>query len=155
MTSDENSQLGITGKLFCRTGVFLAGNREFQAGNREFFPPRIPPRVAPLVQSLRKCGLIRLLIHLHARHAACRLPEPARHTSPVWMIPPRFRAKNFSTCTRSPTTAPVGPRGTPRINRGRGGWLVLTPRGTLTSHSLPAFLAHTELGQSRRFNRAE
>src|SRR5258708_28705636 len=27
-------------------------------------------------------GLIRLLIHVHARRAACRLPEPARHTSP-------------------------------------------------------------------------
>src|SRR6266851_2799340 len=37
----------------------------------------------PLVQSLRKYyGLIRLLIHVHARRAACRLPEPARHTSP-------------------------------------------------------------------------
>src|SRR5260221_10766026 len=34
----------------------------------------------PLVQSLRKYyGLIRLLIHVRA---ACRLPEPARHTSP-------------------------------------------------------------------------
>src|ERR1700682_1528630 len=26
--------------------------------------------------------VIRLLIHVHARRAACRLPEPARHTSP-------------------------------------------------------------------------
>jgi len=35
------------------------------------------------VRSLRKYyGLIRLLIHVHARRAACRLPEPARHTSP-------------------------------------------------------------------------
>src|SRR5258705_4199269 len=48
------------------------------------FPPRLPPGVVPpLVQSLRKYyGLIRLLIHVHARRAACRLPEPARHTSP-------------------------------------------------------------------------
>src|SRR5215469_12959351 len=37
----------------------------------------------PLVQSLRKYyGLIRLLIHVHARRTACRLPEPARQTSP-------------------------------------------------------------------------
>jgi hypothetical protein len=35
----------------------------------------------PLVQSLRKYyGLIRLLIHVHARRTAYRLPEPARHT---------------------------------------------------------------------------
>src|SRR5215831_14116192 len=27
-------------------------------------------------------GLIRLLIHVHARRVACRLPEPARYTSP-------------------------------------------------------------------------
>src|SRR5258707_4084829 len=48
------------------------------------FPPRLPPGVASLfVQSLRKYyGLIRLLIQVHARRAACRLPEPARHTSP-------------------------------------------------------------------------
>src|SRR6266849_5151304 len=47
------------------------------------FPPRLPRELPPLVQSLRKYyGLIRLLIHVHARRAACRLPEPARHTSP-------------------------------------------------------------------------
>src|ERR1700736_2237019 len=39
--------------------------------------------LAPLFQSLRKYyGLIRLLIHVHARRTACRLPEPARHTRP-------------------------------------------------------------------------
>jgi len=35
-------------------------------------------------------------------------------------------------------TLHVGPHGTPRITRGRGGWLVLTPWGTFTSYSLPA-----------------
>src|SRR5215472_13376588 len=47
------------------------------------FPPRLPPELPPLFSPLRKYyGLIRLLIHVHARRAACRLPEPARHTSP-------------------------------------------------------------------------
>ena len=50
-----------------------------------------------------KYGLIRLLIHVHARRAACRLPEPTRHTSPGMDETPRFRVKNVSTCTRSPT----------------------------------------------------
>src|SRR6266851_3785731 len=92
----------------------------------------------------------------------------------AWMRPPRFRAKNFSTCTRSPTargsshashspwddvafsstegdrhlgirpvsqlnTRPVvspvnasrRPSRTPRITRGRSGWLDL-PRGGLS-----------------------
>jgi hypothetical protein len=43
-------------------------------------------------------------------------------------------------------TLHIGPCGTPRITRGRGGWLVLTPWGTFTSYSLPAFLAHSVLG---------
>ena len=43
-----------------------------------------------------------------------------------------------------------GPRGTPHITRGRGGWLVLTPWGTFTSYSLPAFLAHSVLGQNAK-----
>jgi hypothetical protein len=30
--------------------------------------------------------------------------------------------------------------------------LVLTPWGTFTSYSLPAFLAHSELGQKHRFD---
>src|ERR1700681_1366469 len=46
-------------------------------------------------------------------------------------------------------TLDVGPRGTPRITRGRGGWLVLTPWGTLTSYSLPAFLAHSGLAKTK------
>jgi len=47
------------------------------------FPPRPPPGVASPSSVARKYyGLIRLLIHVHARRAACRLPEPARHTSP-------------------------------------------------------------------------
>ncbi len=59
----------------------------------------------PMIHALPSAhyGLIRLLIHVHARRAACRLPEPARHIVRAWMRPPRFRAKNFSTCTRSPT----------------------------------------------------
>src|SRR5262245_4439121 len=111
----------------------------------------------------------------------------------AWMRPPRFRAKNVSTCTRSPTArgsshashspwddvafssterdrhlgirpvsqlhtwpmvSPVNAsrrRGTPRITRGRGGWLVLTPRGTFTSYSLPAFLAHSVEGSNASF----
>jgi hypothetical protein len=63
------------------------------------FPPR-PPFVRPFP---RYCSLIRLLIHVHARRAACGLPEPARHSVRAWTRPPRFRAKNVSTCTRSPT----------------------------------------------------
>jgi len=46
-------------------------------------------------------------------------------------------------------TLHVGPRGTPRITRGRGGWLGLTPWKTCTSYPLPAFLAHSALGQER------
>src|ERR1700680_3016192 len=34
------------------------------------------------------------------------------------------------------------------ITRGRGGWLGLTPWKTRTSYPLPAFLAHSEVGQS-------
>jgi hypothetical protein len=48
-----------------------------------------------------------------------------------------------------PVNASRRPRGTPRIIRGRDGWLVLTPWGTFTSYSLPAFLAHSALGPSR------
>src|SRR5262245_19102455 len=56
------------------------------------------------VQSLpRQYGLIRLLIHVHARRAADGLPEPARHTAPRMDETSRFLAKNVSTCTRSPT----------------------------------------------------
>jgi hypothetical protein len=33
------------------------------------------------------------------------------------------------------------------ITRGRGGWLGLTPWKTFTSYPLPAFLAHSALGQ--------
>src|SRR5207344_3358855 len=40
-------------------------------------------KLPPFVRSLpRYYGLIRLLIHVHARRAACSLPEPARLTSP-------------------------------------------------------------------------
>src|SRR5215475_4044063 len=35
----------------------------------------------------------------------------------------------------------------PCITRGRGGWLGLTPWKTLTSYPLPAYLAHTAMGQ--------
>src|SRR5213079_2224450 len=35
------------------------------------------------------------------------------------------------------------------ITRGRGGWLSLTPWKTCTSYPLPAFLAHSLLGQLR------
>src|SRR5437868_3618804 len=45
------------------------------------FPPRLPPEVASPC-SVASQVLIRLLIHVHARRAACRLPEPARHTRP-------------------------------------------------------------------------
>src|SRR6476660_6800247 len=44
------------------------------------FPPRLPPRVASL------CSVVSQVLWphptSHARRAACRLPEPARHTSP-------------------------------------------------------------------------
>src|SRR5260370_32073285 len=50
------------------------------AGSMCSSPPAFRRELPPLVQSLRKYyGLIRLLIHVRA---ACRLPEPARHTSP-------------------------------------------------------------------------
>jgi hypothetical protein len=38
----------------------------------------------------------------------------------------------------------------PRITRGRGGWLGLTPWTTCTSYPLPALLAHSVWGQKRR-----
>src|SRR5450631_3454517 len=64
------------------------------------FPPRPPPEVAFL------CSVASSVLRPHPTShprtcSACGfcLPEPARHTSG----PPRFRAKNFSTCTRSPT----------------------------------------------------
>jgi len=44
---------------------------------------------------------------------------------------------------RSPlSTLHVSPRDGTRMTRGRGGWRVLTPRGTFTHYSLPAFLAY-------------
>jgi hypothetical protein len=52
------------------------------------FPPRLPPRVASpcLVASQvlwpHPTSHPRTCSHVHARRAACRLPEPARHTSP-------------------------------------------------------------------------
>ena len=46
-----------------------------------------------------------------------------------------------------------GTRGTPRVTRGRVGWLVLSPWGTFTSYSLPAFLAHSALGHLRPSHR--
>src|SRR5438477_10212450 len=39
------------------------------------------------------------------------------------------------------------------ITRGRGGWLSLTPWKTCTSYPLPAFLAHSQMGQFDRFSR--
>src|SRR6266567_9222578 len=44
------------------------------------FPPRLPPRVASPCSVASQ--LIRLLIHVHAQRAACRLPEPVRRTTP-------------------------------------------------------------------------
>src|SRR6202049_554178 len=47
------------------------------------FPPRLPPGVAsPCSVASQVLWPPPLLIHVHARRAACRLPEPARHTSP-------------------------------------------------------------------------
>src|SRR5712691_9836059 len=106
--------------------------------------------------------------------------------------PPRFRAKNFSTCTRSPTArgsshashSPwddvafsstegdrhLGIRPVSQLNTwpvvspvnasrrpsrdaahhsGSGRLAKPSPWGTSTSYSLPAFLAHSESGQSR------
>jgi hypothetical protein len=106
--------------------------------------------------------------------------------------PPRFRAKNFSTCTRSPTargsphpsqyamgdvafsfserdrhlgirpvsqlntwpvTSPVNASRRPSrdaAHHSGSGWLAKpSPWGTFTSYSLPAFLAHSALGQQR------
>ena len=111
----------------------------------------------------------------------------------AWMRPPRFRAKNFSTCTRSPTArgsshashSPwddvafssterdrhLGIRPVSQLNTwpvvspvnasrrpsrdaahhsGSGRLARPSPWGTLTSYSLPAFLAHSELGQTRK-----
>src|SRR6266853_3072170 len=67
------------------------------------FPPRPPPEVAFLCSvAPRYYGLIRLLIRVHARRAAIAFPSrPGQVRARV--RPPRFRTKNFSTCTRSPT----------------------------------------------------
>ena len=137
-------------------------------------------------------GLIRLLIHVHARRAACRLPEPARHTSPGMDETSQVPTKNVSTCTRSPTArgsshashSPwddvafssterdrhLGIRPVSQLNTwpvvspvnasrrpsrdaahhsGSGRLARPSPWGTFTSYSLPAFLAHSEMGQSR------
>src|SRR5207244_9615985 len=143
---------------------------------------------------LRYYDPVRILIRVHVHRSAVAFMNRPGLPVRTRMRLPRFRAKNFSTCTRSPTargsshashspwddvafsstegdrhlgirpvsqlntwpwsplsTLHVGPRGTPRITRGRGGWLVLTPWGTFTSYSLPAFLAHSELGQLRTY----
>ena len=117
------------------------------------------------------------------------------HECRAWMRPPRFRAKNFSTCTRSPTArgsshashSPwddvafssterdrhLGIRPVSQLNTwpvvspvnasrrpsrdaahhsGSGRLARPSPWGTLTSYSLPAFLAHSVQGHLRRFD---
>ena len=68
------------------------------------FPPRPPPEVAFL------CSIASSVLRPHPTShprtcSACGycLPEPARHKCRARVRPPRFRAKNFPTCTRSPT----------------------------------------------------
>jgi hypothetical protein len=68
------------------------------------FPPDLRRRLPSFVRSLhRYYGPIRLLIHVHARRAACGLPEPARTGVRARMRSPRFRTKDVSTCMGSPT----------------------------------------------------
>src|SRR3984893_18150395 len=110
----------------------------------------------------------------------------------AWMRPPRFRAKNFSTCTRSPTArgsshashspwddvafsstegdrhlgirpvsqldtwpvvSPVNASRRPSRDAahhsGSGRLARPSPWWTFTSYSLPAFLAHSQLGHQR------
>src|SRR4051795_3801365 len=68
------------------------------------FPPRPPPEVAFLC--LVASSLLRPHPTSHPRTcSACGygLPEPAGHTAPGMDATSQVRAKNFSTCTRSPT----------------------------------------------------
>jgi len=54
-----------------------------------------------------------------------RAPHRSRRALLTHRAPPSVRRREM-------------PRGTPRLTRGRGGWLVLTPWETFTSYSLPA-----------------
>src|SRR5258708_20277750 len=68
------------------------------------FPPR-PPREVAFLWSVAS-SVLRPHTTSHPRtysaYGYC-LPEPARHKCRARVRPPRFRAKNFPTCTRSPT----------------------------------------------------
>jgi hypothetical protein len=116
------NRIDVASRLSVRT---TAACRLFPSG--EALPSTPPPEVAFLCSvAPRYYGLIRLLIRVHARRAAIAFPSrPGQVRARV--RPPRFRTKNFSTCTRSPTAR--GCR-TSCITRGRGGWLDL-PRGGL------------------------
>src|SRR3979411_2089967 len=69
------------------------------------FPPRLPPGVAS------PCSVASQVLWPHPDFSSTYMlgvllvPFPSRPGTRVraWMRPPRFRAKNFSTCTRSPT----------------------------------------------------
>jgi hypothetical protein len=161
------------------------------------FPPRLPPGVAS------RCSVASQVLWphptSHPRTCSAYGLSPSRagpaHECRAWMRPPRFRAKNFSTCTRSPTArgsshashSPwddvafssterdrhLGIRPVSQLNTwpvvspvnasrrpsrdaahhsGSGRLARPSPWGTLTSYSLPAFLAHSVQGHLRRFD---
>jgi hypothetical protein len=92
------NRIDVASRLSVRT---TAACRLFPSG--EALPSTPPPEVAFLCSvAPRYYGLIRLLIRVHARRAAIAFPSrPGQVRARV--RPPRFRTKNFSTCTRSPT----------------------------------------------------
>jgi hypothetical protein len=59
----------------------------------------------PMIHALPSAqyGLIRLLIRVHAHRSAVAFMSRSGILFRTRMRPPRFRAKNVSTCTRSPT----------------------------------------------------
>src|ERR1700730_18036389 len=147
------------------------------------------PFVRPLVGYYNP---VRILIRVHVHRSAVAFMNRPGLPVRTRMRPPRFRAKNFSTCTRSPTArgsshashspwddvafsstegdrhlgirpvsqldtwpvvSPVNASRRPSRDAahhsGSGRLARPSPWWTFTSYSLPAFLAHSQLGHQR------
>ena len=83
--------------------VFLQlGNRSGERSRLWLVPQGVSP-VEGAYLSYRYYSLVRLLIRVHARRSAFACTSRSGMPCRTRVRPPRFRAKNFPTCTRSPT----------------------------------------------------
>src|SRR5262249_13298320 len=92
------------------------------------------------------CDSARLLVRMPFARGGCCLLFTGTRSAPrnSTRFPAQYPAHGLP-CERFELNLTVSPR----ITRGRGGWLGLTPWKTLTSYPLPTKLAHSEVGHHK------